>query len=221
MIIDLGLTDYEDAYRIQKEFVARRKAGEIEDSVIVTEHSSVFTIGRIGKIANMLEREDVLKQCGIKVLRVDRGGDITFHGPGQLVIYPIVDLRNRGSDLHQYLRLLEEIAITSLRRYSVAGERVSGKTGIWVERKKIGSVGIAASNWVTFHGLSINVNVDLRFFKMINPCGMKDCAATSLETIIGRHVDMTEFKDIALSETRKILGLNEYGVIDREEALVA
>lgn len=192
MIIDLGLVDYEEAYRIQKEFVHRRKLSEIEDSIILAEHNPVFTMGRAGHIENMLKG-------GIKVLRVDRGGDITFHGPGQLVVYPIIDLRRYGSDLHKYLRSLEEVVIMLLKEYSVYGHRVTGKTGVWVGDKKIASIGIAATNWITFHGLSINVNTDLGFFSMINPCGMRDVKMTSLSEVLGRSVSMSALKERLLS----------------------
>ncbi len=195
MILDLGVIDYEEAYRIQKDMVNRRKLGEIEDSIIVAEHPSVFTIGRTGNKANLLADEDSLKRNNIKVLRVDRGGDITFHGPGQVVLYPILDLKTRGRDIHLYLRDLEEAVIIALENYSVVAKRISGRTGIWVGGEKIASIGIAASNWITYHGLSLNVNVDLAFFSMIYPCGMRDIKATSLARILGRELAMAEVKE--------------------------
>ncbi len=195
MILDLGVIDYEEAYRIQKDMVNRRKLGEIEDSIIVAEHPSVFTIGRTGNKANLLADEDSLKRNNIKVLRVDRGGDITFHGPGQVVLYPILDLKTRGRDIHLYLRDLEEAVIIALENYSVVAKRISGRTGIWVGGEKIASIGIAASNWITYHGLSLNVNVDLAFFSMIYPCGLRDIKATSLARILGRELAMAEVKE--------------------------
>lgn len=194
MILDLGLIDYEEAYAIQKELVKRRKLGEIDDSVVVAEHRSVFTIGRAGNIENLLEDEDVLNNKGIKVLRVDRGGDITFHGPGQVVVYPIIDLRARDKDIHRYLRDLEEVVINFLQMYGVYAERCYGKTGVWVNNKKIASIGVAASNWVTYHGFSVNINVDLGYFSMMHPCGMKEIEATSLCRVLGRPIAMREAK---------------------------
>lgn len=194
MILDLGLIDYEEAYTAQKELVRLRKLGEIEDSFIFAEHYPVFTIGRTGRIENLLDTEERLSEKGIKVLRVDRGGDITFHGPGQLVVYPIVDLKDRGSDLHRYLRDLEEFIMELLKKYSVCGQRLPGKTGVWVEDRKIASIGIAASGWVTFHGFALNINTDLEFFSMINPCGMKHVRMTSLAQILDRKVTMIDVK---------------------------
>lgn len=198
MILDLGLIDYEDAYRIQKDLAAKRKLGEIDDSIILAEHYHVFTIGRTGRLENLLADETDLKKDGVKVIRVDRGGDITYHGPGQLVAYPIVDLGRRSRDLHRYLRDLEEVAIRFLKSYSVSAVRITGKTGVWVADKKIASIGIGATGWVTYHGMSININTNLSFFSMINPCGMKDVSVTSLAGLTGRHIDMNEAKEKAL-----------------------
>ena len=210
MIIDLGLIDYEDCYKVQKEFARRRKLGALDDSLIVAEHKPVFTIGRTGRMENLLEDEEALSCRGIKVLRVDRGGDITFHGPGQVVIYPIIDLRRRGKDLHKYLRDLEEISIRFLKEYSVAGRRFEGKTGVWAGDKKIASIGVGTSGWVTYHGLSVNINTDLSYFSMIYPCGMKSAMATSLAEILRREIPMPEAKAKLVSCFRGMLGMAQY-----------
>jgi len=189
MIIDLGLRDYEESYKIQKELVDKRRRGDIGDSLILAEHPPIFTIGRLGRIENLL------KNNGVQVLRVDRGGDITFHGPGQLILYPIINLKENGLGLHEYMRRLESAAIYFLRQYSVEAVRSEGRTGVWVGEKKIASIGIAASSWITYHGMSINLNVDLEYFSMINPCGMKDALVTSLERIIGRKISMQDAKE--------------------------
>lgn len=194
MIIDLELIDYEEAYKRQREIVAKRKLGEVGDTLILAEHNAVFTIGRSGADDNLLADEEELARQGIRVLHVDRGGDITFHGRGQLVAYPIIDLKQRKTDLHQYLRDLEEVVIRFLNDYGLTGKRIAGKTGVWVDDKKIASIGIAASGWVTYHGLSINLNTDLEFFSMINPCGMKSAGITSLAALLGRPIDMEEAK---------------------------
>jgi len=199
MILDLGLIDYEEAYKIQRQMVARRKLGEIGDTLILAEHNSVFTFGRMGHKENLLVDEGYLLRKGIKVLNMDRGGDITFHGPGQLVIYPVIDLKDRWRDLHVYMRNLEEVAIKFLQKYSVQSERSPGKTGVWVGGQKIGSIGIGVSNWVTYHGLSINIKVDLDFFNMIYPCGLKDVSMVSLDRLINKDVDMGEAKETILS----------------------
>ncbi len=209
MLIDLGLIDYEECYAIQKDIVRRRRSGEIGDTLILAEHNEVFTIGRAGCIDNLLIPDDMLLSNSLKVLRVDRGGDITFHGPGQLVAYPVIDLKNAGRDLHSYLRGLEEAAIRLLNDYGINAERVPGKTGVWVSGKKIASVGVGASNWVTFHGLSVNINCDLNFFSMINPCGMKDVEMTSLERLKGQKIRMGEVKANIVKYFKEIFDLDE------------
>lgn len=200
MILDLGLIDYEECYKIQRGMVALRKLGEIDDTLILSEHNSVFTVGRMGRVENLLVDEGYLQRKGIRVLNVDRGGDITFHGPGQLVVYPIIDLKRRWRDLHKYMRDLEEVVIKFLKRYSVRSERQSGRTGVWAAGKKVASIGVGVSNWVTYHGLSINIKTDLEFFDMIYPCGLRDVKMTSLDALSGIDVSMEEAKDAILSD---------------------
>lgn len=209
MIFDLGLIDYEEAYKIQKQLVRRRKLGEIGNSVIIAEHPPVFTIGKSGKRENLLVSGEILEKEGIKVLSVDRGGDITFHGPGQLVIYPIMDLRDRGKDLHKYLRDMEGLAINFLHDYSVSGRRVIDRTGAWTDKGKIAFIGIAASDWITYHGLSININCGLKFFSMIRPCGLKDVEVTSLNVILNRDINMPEAKGRLLQHFKILFSLEE------------
>lgn len=200
MILDLGLTDYEESYRIQREALARRKLGEIDDTLILVEHNSVFTIGRTGSKDNLLANEEYLAGKGIKVLNVDRGGDITFHGPGQLVVYSIMDLKKRWRDLHKYMRELEDVIMRFLKRYSVRPERAPGMTGVWVSGEKVASIGVGVSNWVTYHGLSININPDLEFFDMIYPCGLKGVKMTSLSRLTGSNISIEEAKEAIISD---------------------
>lgn len=209
MIIELGLTDYETAYRSQMELVAKRKLSEVDDSVIITEHRPVFTLGRMGRKDNLLASDAALSEKGIKVLSVDRGGDITFHGPGQLVLYPIIDLKTRGRDLHLYLRDLESVIISFLNTYGVIAERVKGRTGVWVGSKKIASIGIGTSNWVTYHGASVNIDVDLSYFSMIHPCGLKDVTMTSLSAIIGSRVTTQEAAHTLLACFKRVFTINQ------------
>lgn len=209
MIFDLGTIDYNDALKLQHYLVNQRRLGKIPDSVLVAEHPHIFTIGRIGSRKNLLVEEGYLNRQGISVIDVDRGGDITFHSPGQLVIYPILDLKKKVKDLHKYLRSLEEAAINFLQKYAISGKRVPGATGVWVMDEKIASIGIAAKDWVTYHGLSININNDTRFFSMINPCGVKGLKVTSLEEVLGQKVPLNSAKRILLGEFYRIFGLEE------------
>ena len=209
MLFDLGRIDYEECYKFQKDLVRRRRLGEIDNSIIFAEHNEVFTIGRMGEMENVLIPNDVLLSSGLKVLRVDRGGDITFHGPGQLVAYPIINLKDTGRDLHGYLRDLEEVAIRFLNEYGVSAGRIEGKTGVWVDGKKIASVGVGASNWVTFHGMSVNINCSLKFFSMINPCGMNDVEMTSLERIKGQEIRMADAKKSMIKHFKEIFGFDD------------
>ena len=219
MLIDLGLIDYEECYAIQKDVVRRRRAGVIDDTLILAEHNEVFTIGRTGGMDNLLIPQDMLLSNALKVLRVDRGGDITFHGPGQLVAYPVIDLKDSDRDLHSYLRSLEEVGIRFLNEYGINAERVRGNTGVWVSGKKIASVGVGASNWVTFHGLSININFDLNFFSMINPCGIEDVEMTSMERLKGQKIPMDDVKTKTLKHFKEIFGLDNNECNYKETAL--
>lgn len=188
MILELGITDYEESRKTQTAMVHRRILGEIGDSLIITEHRPVFTIGRSGGRESLLSREEDLIERGIRVVDVDRGGNITFHGPGQIVLYPIVDLNGRGRDLHRYMRDLESVAIRFLRRYGLDAETIPEKTGVWVSGRKIASIGVGVRHWVAFHGMSINIDVDLSYFNMIHPCGMKDVSVTSLSNELGAEI---------------------------------
>ena len=209
MILDMGLIDYVEALKIQRELVIKRRLGEISDSALIVEHPAVFTIGRSGSRENLLVGEDFLKARGIGVIDADRGGDITFHSPGQLVIYPIIDLKAGVRDLHKYLRALEEVAINFLQRFSLEGRRAAGATGVWIADKKIVSIGIAAKDWVTYHGMSININNDTSFFSMINPCGMRGLKVTSLKEVLAREIPRADAKRICLNEFNEIFRIEE------------
>ena len=204
MILDLGLIDYEECYCIQKDMVMQRKLCKIDDTLILAEHNSIFTIGRTGSRANILVDDNYLGSRGIKVLSVDRGGDITFHGEGQLVLYPIIALNGKYRDLHLYMRNLEDVAIKLLKRYSLTADRCPGHTGVWVSGMKVASIGVGASNWVTYHGLSINIKTDLDFFDMIYPCGIKDAGMTSLRRLIGKDIAMDEVKREAAADFKSV-----------------
>lgn len=191
-IFDLGLSDYDKTRQLQLQMVDKRIAGEAPDTFIFTTHSPTITIGRGGGSANVLVSDEILAQRGVKKYEVERGGDVTFHGPGQQVIYPIVDLDQRGRDLHKFLRNLEEIVIVFLKNYDIVGTRAAGKTGVWVGDKKICAIGIAVKRWVSYHGLALNLDTDLNYFQLINPCGFSPDSVTSLEQLTGKATDKSK-----------------------------
>lgn len=216
MIRDLGLIDYSEALKLQRDLVEQRRLGKVSDTVLIAEHPAVFTIGRSGSRKNLLVSEEYLKSTGIKVLDVDRGGDITCHSPGQIVIYPVLDLKNITRDLHKYLRDLEEAAINFFARYSVSAGRVEGATGVWFNDKKVASIGIGVKDWVTYHGLSINVNNDTTYFSMMNTCGFRGLKVTSLKEILGIAAPFDNAKRILVEEFCSHFGFkwvnNGYGL---------
>ncbi len=171
-IINLGLKDYRQAYKIQKELVGKRSKGKITDTLLLVEHPPVFTIGRSGSKKNILAPLEKIKQEDIEIIETDRGGDITYHGPGQIVGYPIIDLKNYGKDIHLYLRTLEAVLIKLLKTFGIKAKRIRGMTGVWADNKKIASIGIAVSKWVTYHGFALNTEPNMEHFKMINSCGL-------------------------------------------------
>jgi len=190
--VDLGLLGYAEAYALQKRIVAARKADAIEDVLLFCEHQHVITQGRNGKPEHLLVGEHVLRQKGVEFYETSRGGDITYHGPGQIVGYPILNLGEIWRDVVWYVRMLEEAMIRATAEFGVTAMRVAGKTGIWVEsensEEKLGAIGVHISRWVTSHGFAYNVSTDLRFFDLIVPCGIVDRKATSLEKLLGRAV---------------------------------
>ncbi len=188
-IFDLGLSDYEKTRQLQLQMVDKVIAGEAPDTFIFTSHPPTITIGRGSDVSNVLVSDEVLKQRGVAKYEVERGGDVTFHGPGQIIIYPIINLENRGRDLHKFLRDLEQVVIAFLTNYGIQGERIAGKTGVWVGDKKICAIGIAVKRWVSYHGLALNLDTDLSYFQLINPCGFAPDSVTSLTEVTGKATD--------------------------------
>ena len=167
-------------------------AGQIDDVVLITEHQPVITLGRNADRRNVLASPETLQKCGIPVVAVERGGDVTYHCPGQAVVYPIIDLRAAGIGVRDYVSALEELAIGLLAVFGIAGERASRLPGVWVKDRKIASVGVYVSHWVTMHGIAINVDPDLGGFDLIRPCGIAGVRMTSIAEICGRLLSMTE-----------------------------
>jgi lipoate-protein ligase B len=179
---DLGRMAYGEAYELQKELEARRKAGEIRDQLLIVEHAHVITLGRNGQMQNLLARPEVLERAGISFFPTDRGGDITYHGPGQIVGYPIFDLREWKRDVVAYVRAIEQAIIDALAAFGIHGDRVPGATGVWVGGAKIAAIGVHISRWVTSHGFALNQSTDLSYFQYIVPCGLTK-PVTSMEKL--------------------------------------
>src|SRR5207302_7824520 len=186
--VDLGLIGYAEACALQKRIVAARKAGAMADVFLFCEHPPVITLGRSGKRENLLASERVLRQKGVEFHATDRGGDITYHGPGQIVGYPILNLGAIRRDVVWYVRTLEEAMIRATAEFGITAEREPGRTGVWVQAGKLAAIGVHISRWVSSHGFAYNVSTDLRNFDLIEPCGMADRQATSLEKLLGRNV---------------------------------
>lgn len=177
---------YAEALELQRSIAARRISGEIaEDVLLLVEHPPVVTLGRSSKDANLTASPELLRLRGVELFEVERGGDVTFHGPGQLVGYPIIDLKRHKQDLHWYLRTVEQALVNALSELGIAAERNTGYTGVWTRGKKIASIGVHARAWVTWHGFALNVSTDLSYFDLIVPCGIQDVRMTSIELELG------------------------------------
>ncbi|MFZ2905846.1 MAG: lipoyl(octanoyl) transferase LipB [Cyclobacteriaceae bacterium] len=213
--IDLGYIDYKEAWDQQTDLfnsilnVKSENRNRSVDAQLVTnnfllfcEHPHVYTLGKSGNENNLLIPKENLPGIGASYYHINRGGDITYHGPGQLVVYPVVDLENFFTDIHQYMRLLEEAVIQTLREFNIEAGRISGLTGVWLDceneksARKICAMGVKTSRWVTMHGLALNVNTDLSYFNHMVPCGIKDKDVTSIEKELGKKADMIKVKEI-------------------------
>jgi lipoyl(octanoyl) transferase len=222
LIVDLGLIPWTEACALQQWIVAARKAGEIDDVFLLCEHPHVITLGRSANRANLLASEHVLRQKGVELHATNRGGDITYHGPGQIVGYPILNLNHIKRDVGWYVRTLEEVMIRASADFGVSAFRVPGKTGIWVKagdsEEKLAAIGVHISRWVTSHGFAFNVSTDLRYFDLIIPCGIADRKATSLEKLLGCNVSLEEVKPRLTHHFEELLSLSSR-MIRREELL--
>lgn len=181
-ILSLGLTDYKKALNIQLDLLDKRKNNLIPDTLILLQHPPTITIGRGGDLKNLLVSQSYLKDRGIYFEQISRGGDITFHGPGQIVAYPIMDLNSLGRDIHKYLRSLEYLIIDMLKNYGIKATGLKDVTGVWANEKKIASIGIGVKRWITYHGFAININNDLNYYDMIIPCGLSKVRMTNVTT---------------------------------------
>ena len=214
LIVDLGLIGYAEACALQHRLVAARKANAIGDVLLLCEHPHVITLGRNAKRENLLASDRVLQQKNVELHSTDRGGDITYHGPGQIVVYPILNLAAIKRDVGWYVRMLEETMIRATAGYGLSATRESGKTGIWVSNpsqknpaEKLGAIGVHLSRWVTSHGFAYNVSTDLRYFDLIIPCGIAGRKATSLEKLLNRQVEKREATSSLTKHFAEIFGL--------------
>jgi lipoyl(octanoyl) transferase len=219
-IIELGLIGYAEAYALQKRIVAARKVDAVGDVLLLCEHPHVITQGRNGKREHLLVSDSVLRQRNVEFYETSRGGDITYHGPGQLVGYPILNLGGIRKDVVWYVRMLEEAMIRTTADFGVEAYRVEGRTGIWVttpgSQEKLGAIGVHISRWVTSHGFAYNVSTDLRYFDLIVPCGIAGRKATSLGKLLGRAVHVSGVAPRMARHLGEVLGL-EMETRSREE----
>jgi lipoyl(octanoyl) transferase len=216
---DLGFIDYKEAWDIQKEIFSKRVTCEVEDILLLLEHPNTFTLGKTAHKENLKGSEDYLKENQISVYDIDRGGDITYHGPGQVVGYPIIDLNNWFKDTHKYLRALEEVIIKTCKDYSLNCERNPKYTGVWIGDRKIAAIGIKVSRWITMHGFAFNVNTDLNLFNGIIPCGIQDKSVTSLREELDKEIDVQEVKEKLLKNFYDVFNYSKVITLQREEII--
>jgi lipoate-protein ligase B len=205
-VIDLNIRSYKETYFLQKKILTTKKKFRGEDYIILVEHPNIFTIGRSGSRDNVLVDAELLNGNGLRIIDADRGGDVTFHGIGQLVAYPIFDLTRHIKDIRLFIKNLERVFALTVCEYGLAADREKKYTGLWVNGYKIGFIGIGISNWITYHGVSINANVDLKYFSMIRPCGIDNLQVSSLQKILARDVDINLLKDILIEKYCEVFG---------------
>jgi lipoyl(octanoyl) transferase len=197
---------YAEALALQRSLVEDRRAGRIDDMLLLVEHPHVLTLGVRGDggRSHILVTPEALASRGVEVHETGRGGDITYHGPGQIVGYPIIDLKPDRCDVHRYVRDLEEVLIRTAAGYGIVGERVEGLTGVWVGREKLAAIGVRIARWITSHGFALNVSTNLEYFDLIVPCGIADRGVTSLERLLGRAVDRREVEEYLVANLRDV-----------------
>jgi len=218
---NLGFLDYQAAWDLQKDVFAKLAKNELNDTLFMLEHPHTYTLGKVADKENLISPENQLKELGINVYEIDRGGDITYHGPGQVVGYPIINLREWKEDTHEYLRGLEEVIMKVCLEYGVITQRNSKYTGVWIGERKIAAIGIKVSRWITMHGFAFNVNTDLNYFGGIIPCGIKDKDVTSLQRELGREIEIEAVKEKILNQFRLHFGYNEVCIKERTNFIPA
>lgn len=225
-IVRLGLMDYAEALRIQEKLLTLRQEDKIDDTLLLVEHPAVLTLGRRGEYSHILTSRQLLEASGVSIYEVNRGGDVTYHGPGQIVGYPIMDLAKQDKDVKKFVWNIEEVFIRLLKQeYGITAQRDENKyTGVWIGNEKITAIGIAVKRWVTMHGFAFNVNTHLEDFGWIIPCGLTDRSITSVQKLLGQHMDFDELNDMVMKYFCQvfgvepvIMGLDElYGIVEKE-----
>lgn len=206
-VLWLGRQKYAAVWHAQKELMTKVRSGEEPDTLILVEHDPVITLGRSAKREHILVSAKSLAREGIELFEVERGGDVTYHGPGQLVGYPILDLKRHGRDLHLLLRNYEEVLLRTLVDFGIQGRRFPGYTGVWVADEKIAAIGVAVEHWITYHGFAFNVAPNLHHFQLIVPCGIADYGVTSLEQILGQAPDLAAVRERVIEHFAQVFGV--------------
>ncbi len=204
----LGLIEYRDAYQLQKRLHCKRMRDEIPDILLLLEHPPIVTIGKSGTMNNILVSKEKLSEKGVSLFFSNRGGDATYHGPGQLVGYPIIDLAKRGRDLHRYVRDLEEVLIRTLKDFNIDSGRDENHAGVWTDGEEIAAIGLNVKKWITMHGFALNVNPELEHFDLINPCGFLNRKATSMARVMGHKSSMEKVNNHLLDHFKNIFRVN-------------
>jgi lipoyl(octanoyl) transferase len=207
-VIWLGQQKYSDTWDLQKQLVTKVREGEEPDTLLLVEHDPVLTLGRSSKKEHILVSKESLAEEGIDLFEVERGGDVTYHGPGQLVGYPILDLNRHGRDLHLLLRNYEEVLLRTLSDFNIKGRRFPGYTGVWVKDEKIAAIGVAVEHWITYHGFAFNVAPNLRHYRLIVPCGISEYGVTSLERVLGQAPDLAVIRERVIEYFAEVFNLS-------------
>jgi lipoyl(octanoyl) transferase len=215
-LLNLGQTPYLEAWELQRSLAGAVSQGAIPDTIVLLEHPPVITLGRGGDVANLLASDDTLRSRRVRFFETTRGGDITYHGPGQLVGYPIIHLGEGNRDVRRYVTRLEEVLIQTVAEYGITAERIEGRRGIWAGNEKIAAIGVRISRWVTSHGFALNVNTELDHFRLITPCGLEGTGVTSISKQIGRAVPLDEVRTIVAAKFAQIF---ERELVPRPETI--
>ena len=216
---NLGLIDYKNAWNLQKSIHQLRIENKIDDILFLLEHPHTYTLGKTADKENLVGDEKYLRENNISVYDIDRGGDITYHGPGQIVGYPIINLTNWQLDTHKYLRAIEEVIIKVCSEYGLIGSRVEKYTGVWIEDRKICAIGIKVSRWITMHGFAFNINTDLKLFNGIIPCGITDKDVTSLNRELKKKIQINEVKEKIIHHFSSVFNYEQIEFKSKEEIM--